>query len=348
MVYFVKKLVSADKGFSLNEFDDMKKKSGFTILIILCFVNTWAQHNVFSVGSTRTLTIKSGTVFSADSLVLTPASDFSIVSNAVLETPVPSPGYPNGTIQRVYYLNSPLTFTGNMQIYYQLSELNGNTESQLAYSDSTVGSWWLISNTGFVNTASHFVQYPASAHSFIAATAAQIGDVLLLKLISFTGQWDGDHVRLDWIVDQNEDSKDFTVETSYDQQSWKTLNIIPGSLIAGEYRYSMNDYDAAFVTKLYRIKITELSGEISYSPVIKINKGSGANNMYITAKNGGATIYFTGMQPKAVRVFNAGGQMIWTTNTSQSRYDLNNLLPGAYFVQYELNGMRGARQFIVK
>jgi hypothetical protein len=323
-----------------------------TIPLLVLFVTSqsavWAQHNVFSVGSTTSLTITSGTVFSADSLVLTPTSNFTMASKSLLETPVPSPGYPNGTIKRVYYLNSPVTFTGTVQIYYQLSELNGNTESLLNYSDSTTGSWWFVSSTGSVNTTSHFVQYPASSHTFIAATAAQTGAILLLKLVSFTGKWDVDHVNLNWLVDQNEESKDFTVESSLDEQRWQTVNIVPGSNVSGQFQYSSNDYDAAFTTKLYRIKITELSGQISYSSIIKISKGSSTNKMFVVGKNNGATIYFTGLQPKAVRVFNATGQIIWMNNTSQNQYELNSLLPGTYFVQYELNGTVGAKQFVVR
>jgi hypothetical protein len=268
--------------------------------------------------------------------------------NSLLETPIPSAGYPNGTIKRVYYLNSPVTFTGTMQIYYQLSELNGNTESQLNLSDSTVGGWWLVTWTGFVNTTSHYVQYPASALTFNAATAAQAGAILLLKLLSFTGNWDGNHVALTWVVDQNEESKNFTVESSLDEQQWQTVSVVPGSLVAGQYKYISSDYDAAFTTKLYRIKITELSGEISYSPIIKINKSNIAGSMYVVGKINSATIYFSGLLPKAVRVFNAAGQIIWINNVSQNKYELNSLLPGVYFVQYETNGTIGAKQFVVQ
>ena len=324
------------------------KVVAFLILCVSCTSIVFGQHNVFSVGSTSSLTITSGTLFSADSLVLNPTSNFTMATNSLLETPVPSAGYPNGTIKRVYYLNSPVTFTGTMQIYYQLSELNGNTESLLNFSDSTVGGWWLVTWTGFVNTTSHYVQYPASAFTFNAATAAQTGAILLLKLLSFTGNWDGNHVALTWLVDQNETSKYFTVESSFDEQSWQTVNVVPGSQVAGQYRYYSNDYNAAFTTKLYRIKITELSGQTIYSPVIKISRGNVAANMYIAGKNNGVTIYFTGLLPKAVRVFNAAGQIIWMNNISQNKYELNSLLPGVYFVQYEMSGTIGAKQFVVQ
>jgi len=324
------------------------KVVAFLILCVTSSSIVFGQHNVFSVGSTTALTVTGGTLFSADSLVLSPGSNFTMASKSLLETPVPSAGYPNGTIKRVYYWNSPVTFTGTLQIYYQLSELNGNTESLLNFSDSTVGSWWLVTWTGFVNTTSHYVQYPASALTFNAATAAQTGAILLLKLLSFTGNWDVNHVALTWVVDQNEESKSFTVESSIDGQQWQTVSIVPGSLVTGQYKYLSNDYDAAFTTNLYRIKITGLSSEISYSPIIKINKSSIACNMYVVGKINGATIYFSGLQPKAVRLLNSYGQLVWMSNISHPKYELANLLPGVYFVQYEMKGAMGAKQFVVQ
>jgi hypothetical protein len=182
-----------------------------------------AQHNVFSVGSSKILTITAGTIFSADSLVLISSGDFTMSSNTLLETPVPTPGYPSGSINRVYYFGSPIIFSGNIFIYYQVSELNGNNESTLQYADSTIGSWWQISGSSIINPISHFVKQAVSAHSVIAATASQAGNVLALQLLSFTGYWQEDHTRLIWVINQNENSRSFTVESSDDEQNWQII-----------------------------------------------------------------------------------------------------------------------------
>jgi hypothetical protein len=268
-------------------------------------------------------------------------------SNAILETPVPTPGYPVGSIDRVYYLNNPIVFTGTLQIYYRLSELNGNIESQLNYADSTIGSWWEVSSTGVVNTTSHYVQYPASSHSLIAATAAQAGEILLIKLVSFTGFWDLDHTNLSWTINQNQDSKEFTIESSQDNQGWKTISVIPGTQIPGEYNYGYNDYNGTFTTREYRIKITENSGQIIYSPIIDISREAAPNRVYVVSKPHGATLFFPDTQPKAVRIFNAAGQLIWQSNSSQNKYDVNGLFESVYFVQYYLNGIKGVRKFVI-
>jgi hypothetical protein len=118
--------------------------------------------------------------------------------------------------------------------------------------------------------------------------------------------------------------------------------------VTGQYQYFFNDKDAAFTTRLYRIKVTDQNGMISYSQVIKINKGVAANSVFIVGKSNGAIIHFTGLQPKSVRVMNAAGQVIWNSNTRSNQYELNNVLPGIYFLQYELNGQTGVKKFALR
>ena len=91
-----------------------------------------------------------------------------------------------------------------------------------------------------------------------------------------------------------------------------------------------------------------MSGQELYSSIVRISKSSAVNDLYVVGKNSGATVYFTGMQPKAVRVINAVGQMVWSDNSGRQQYDVNGLLPGAYFLQYQVNGRVGVKQFMVQ
>jgi hypothetical protein len=319
----------------------------FLILYLTCSFTLRAQQNVFSAGSTQTLTITNGTIFGADSLVLIPTGNFTIASNTLLKTPVPVPGLPNNSITRVYYLTNPITFTGTVDIYYKLSELNGNTESALKYGDSTTGNYWLVSASSTVNTTAHFVQLSASGEMFVAATATQAGTILLLKLVSFTGSSNGNNSNLTWTVDQNEESKSFTVESSTDGQYWHEVAIVEGSHIGGLYKYYYNDIGAAITTKFYRIILTALSGQISYSLAIQLSHDNNLNSVYINANNNSATIYFVGDQPKIIRVINAAGQIIYNNNISRYQYEINNLLPGLYVAQYQIHGTTETKKFIV-
>src|SRR5579859_6187555 len=187
-----------------------------------------AQTTVLSVGSTSSLTIKNGTVFSADSLVLTPSSDLTLASNTIQVSPTAVAVSPVPGINRAYYLGSQVNFTGTIQLYYQLSELNSNPESALKYTDSAVGGSWLASASSTVNTTNHYVQQAAVARNFIGATASHQGTVLALSLISFSGAWQGDEAGLAWIIDQAGEIADFTIDRSSDGANWTDIGTVAG------------------------------------------------------------------------------------------------------------------------
>lgn len=304
------------------------------------------QQTIFSVGSSSALTIKSGTVFGADSLVLTPGTDLTLSSNniqvshtAVNLAPVPG-------INRVYNLASQVSFTGTIQLYYQLSELNGNTESALQYTDSSVGSFWLASASGTVNTSLHYVQQVASARPFIGLTASTQGTVLALSLVSFAGLWQGDQVGLEWVINQTHDAAEYVVESSTDGISWKAIGTVPGQTGDGLYTYRFNDTDPLTGTVFYRLQINKASGLSFYSYIVKMQKEEDLR-VRLIALSKAVSVYFDGGQPTGVRILSATGETIRIDRTSRSHYEFSGLLSGVYFLQYELNGRLGARSFLV-
>jgi len=305
-----------------------------------------AQRTVISVGSTTALTIKTGTVFSADSLVLTPGADFTLSSNDIQVSPVAVNIAPNPSINRVYYLGSQISFTGTIQIYYDPSELNGNPESSLKYTDSAVGGGWLAQSSSSVNTVTHFVQYAAAAHPFIGATASHQGVILPLTLISFAGDWKENGVALEWVISQSGESVNFSIESSTDAGSWVTIGEQAGSPGDGLYTYDYTDRSPAAAIMYYRIKIVHASGEISYSYVVKVQKAE-STNVRLVVGNNVVSVYFSGTQPAGIRLINVSGVILRADRTSRANYELNGLFPGAYFLQYELNGQWLTRQFVI-
>jgi hypothetical protein len=45
---------------------------------------------------------------------------------------------------------------------------------------------------------------------------------------------------------------------------------------------------------------------------------------------------------------NGSGQTIYRNNVSNNRYEIDNLLPGLYIAQYELNGTVAIKKFVVR
>jgi len=305
-----------------------------------------SQQTILSAGSSSTLFIKAGTVLGADSLVLTPSSNFTLSSNTLTVTPtavnvIPSPG-----INRVYNLTSQVNFTGTIQLYYQTSELNGNPEAALQYTDSSVGSFWLASGTSTVNTTLHYVQQTAAARNFIGATASHQGTVLALSLISFTGAWQGSDAGLSWTIDQTAESADYTIERSTDGSGWTGVGFVAGRNGDGMQVYAFSDANPPSGALLYRLVISRTSGHKDYSNIVRLQRGSDGQ-MRLVALSRTVTAWFDGALPSSVRVVNSVGAVLRADLTSRPKYEFSGLPAGVYFLQYEINGNPGVRSFLI-
>ncbi|HVU94218.1 MAG TPA: hypothetical protein VHE34_03300 [Puia sp.] len=327
----------------------MKRFFLFSIHLVcgLAFLTAGAQTVVFSVGSGSALTVKSGTLFSADSLVLTPSADWTVAANnlQISHTALnlmPAPG-----INRVYSLGSQVAFTGTIQLYYQPSELNGNPEAVLQYTDSSLGSSWLASASSSVNTTSHYVQQAAVARNFIGATASHQGTVLALSLTAFAGVWQGDAAALSWTIDQSGEVGYFTIERSADGSSWTELGDVAGIPGDGIRTYAYADVQPPAGVVLYRLLVHRSSGKEFYSSVVKLQR-SADEGLRLVTQGHSVIAYFTGMQPSAVRIVNAAGALVGVDRGLRWRYEFDALPTGVYYLQYEMKGQTVARGFLIQ
>lgn len=294
------------------------------------------------------MTIKSGTTFSMDSLVLIPGADLGLASNTITETPIPVIFNPTPSITRVYYLSNPVNFTGTIQLYYQPSELNSNAENTLLLTDSTVGGNWNSESTSTVNMTFHYVQMLAAGHSFNAATASGTIIPLPLTLISFSGAWSGDEVGLEWVVAQMDEQVNFTVESSVDGSSWTDIGEVAGVQGNGEFTYHFVDKNPLSTSLYYRIKIIQLSGQYTYSNIINLDKASGGNEVRLLVGNNTLSVLFSGTGPSALRLINTLGMVVYVDHNTRREYDLGGLMPGAYFLQFQIDGQWNVRKILLR
>jgi hypothetical protein len=314
--------------------------------VFVCSLTGSAQQTILSAGSSQTLFIKAGTILGADSLVLTPSSNFTFSSNTLTVSPTAVNLAPAPSINRVYSLTSQINFTGTIQLYYQPSELNGNPESALQYTDSAVGGSWLASPSSTVNTSLHYVQQTASARNIIGATASHQGTILALSLISFTGAWQGSDVGLSWTIDQTAESGDYTVERSADGSSWTDIGFVAGNSGDGLRVYQYTDAGVPAGTLLYRLVISRTSGRKDYSNIVRLQHGSDGQ-LRLVAASQTVTAWFDGVLPSSVRIVNAVGAVLRVDMTSRPKYEFSGLPAGVYFMQYEINGSPGVRSFLI-
>jgi hypothetical protein len=306
-----------------------------------------AQKQVLSVGSAGSLTIKTGTTFSADSLVLIPGADLTLTANTIQKSASPVGITPAPGIDRQYTFGSQITFTGTIQLYYQPSELNGNTESTLEYTDSAIGGTWVPEHTSTVNTSLHFVQFVASGQPFIASTASGPSISLAISLVYFTGNWIQPQPLLNWVVAQTGETLTFNIESSVDGNNWNTIGTLNGQDINGLDNYQFSDANPPAQKMYYRIELIQPSGQISYSNIVYLQKGGNGNSVILVAGDNMLTVRFSGTMPGGIRLISTAGQVLRTDMTSRQEYQLYGLSAGVYFLQYELNGQWAAREFVI-
>lgn len=325
------------------------KKILLPVSLVLAALHSGAQKTVFSVGTVTSMTVKASTLFSADSLVLTPGTDLLMSNNILTETATPVQIASNGTIKRVFYFGNQLTYTGLLQIYYDpATELNGNTEAGLVYFDSSSGGTWTKSMTSTVNTATHYVQQTLSAHPFLSASATSTIVTLPLSLVSFTGAWQGNSVPLQWAVDQENEGVNFTVYSSTDASNWQPIATVPGVPGNGLYTYDYTDFQPAGSPIYYRIALNEASGAVIYSNIVIVHRpGAGDPNLRLVADDHSVHVWFDNEQPAAIRIVSAAGQLIHVDPASRVRYDVYGLMSGVYFLQYNVENVWNTREFLV-
>jgi hypothetical protein len=323
------------------------KKSLFFAPLLTAILAASAQKQVLSVGNSSTISIKAGTIFSADSLVLTPGADFTLSSNTFQESSNPVGFAPAAGINRQYNLGSQITFTGTIQLYYQPSELNGDAESTLMFTDSASAGTWNPEISSTVNASLHYVQFAASAQPFAAATASGPTIDLAISLVSFTGNWYEAEPILNWVVAQTGGAVTFNIESSVDGTAWTTIGTLNSLNNNGLDNYQFGDANPPAQTMYYRIELTQPSGQSSYSNIVRLQKPASGNKVVLVTGSNSASVRFSGTMPAGIRLINVSGQVLSTDMTSRQEYALYGLKAGVYFLQYELNGQWAVREFVI-
>ena len=110
----------------------------------------------------------------------------------------------------------------------------------------------------------------------------QLQPLLLLpvNLLSFSGTEKNGGTELKWKITRDSDPEWFDIQRSKDAVSFTTVNRLPGqsaTVYSNDLAYQYNDLLPAPGSYFYRLKMTDLSGAISYSPVINVQTGNSSS-----------------------------------------------------------------------
>ncbi len=150
---------------------------GFRGKISLLFVilTTWCYSQDLSVINGESLTVSSGTIFYVNGLGLTPTSDFTINGpNAISRS---STALDPQSVNRVFTSDNIMSnFQGGITFFYEDSELNGVTETDLVLQVKDGSDVW-NAYTGTLDTSANTITYTfgtSTAFSSVTASASSV------------------------------------------------------------------------------------------------------------------------------------------------------------------------------
>jgi len=175
-----------------------------------------------------------------------------------------------------------------------------------------------------------------------------------VHLLNFTGTKATGGSQIVWVTENEQNYTNFTVERSSD--GGKTFNAIDGTPSNALGTYSFLDKNPPATADMYRLKIVDLNGNITYSNIVTIMYGN-ANSLVKT----GIIVYpnpskgalylniapgFTPSQSVAsaplnynIEITNVLGAIMTKTTTHQQSWqtDVSHLMPGTYVISVTSN-----------
>ncbi|WP_199120337.1 T9SS type A sorting domain-containing protein [Pedobacter sp. ASV28] len=225
------------------------KKTIYSLLLLAIGNGAFAQLSTGSDG----LFIMSGTTVSSDGLVLQPSTDLTISSTTIEKSGIAVSSSNGNSINRVYTFSSPITFTGNIGLYYLDEELNGNTASLLSILYKKNPTGYVTTTNNNIDLANKLVTQSINNVSMLLLTAINSYVTLPVEVKNFAAAAVNNHVKLTWETLSEKDHDYFEVERSTNGKTFTSLTKIKGEINVNAKAYETFDYSPAFGDNYYRL-----------------------------------------------------------------------------------------------
>src|SRR6185503_8302290 len=215
---------------------------------------------------------------------------------------------------------------------------------------SSASAGAMISGQTYVNI--HNASFPGGE------IRAQLGNLVLpVKLTYFNGYKQGNKVALVWQSAEETNLKQYEIEQTDEAGNWIKKAIVPAIGGNSLTRYSFLDVPVLNRGNfaLYRLRITDLDGKFSYSPLIKINfKQSRAELSIITnpVTNGLLKYIVTGLPANKqgnVSIIDYSGRVVARTTADLlmvNTINVSNLSAGSYKLIIQVDETRLQQTFV--
>ncbi len=125
---------------------------------------------------------------------------------------------------------------------------------------------------GYVASSSTIGSFLAAERQFTLGTFSQY-NALPVQLVYWTAVGDGDQVRLNWYVEQEQDADSYTIEHGTDGSHFTGIGTI-GSLQRAAWLYTHHHNTPARGWNYYRLRITDRAAKVTYAPIRKVYFGA--------------------------------------------------------------------------
>ena len=173
----------------------------------------------------------------------------------------------------------------------------------------------------------------------------RINPALGVHLLAFNAAKTQSGAQLTWKTENEQNYTNFTVERSSDNGT--TFDVVGGSLSTAISTYTLLDRNPPAAVDLYRLKIEDLNGNITYSNIQTLSyantNNAFASNINVYPNPAAATINLS-ITPNGpvtpsnsfnILITNGMGTVIKNANSAQTVWqdNVSNLLPGTYIIQ---------------
>jgi len=176
-------------------------------------------------------------------------------------------------------------------------------------------------------------------------------NALPLRLLYFNAIPDGNRVRLNWEIRNDQDINVYEIEKSLDGNNFTHLANV-SALQRAEWTYTGYDYTPNEGWNYYRLKIKDVSGRFSYSEIRKVRFSKGLEeirlfpNPAITVVN--VQLPSSYSNKSLLQLYTADGKLLSSIKPQQTNVQVNvtGLASGNYFLKITYNNTTNSYGFI--
>ncbi len=174
-----------------------------------------------------------------------------VVANQLSNPLLPlTPTDPNKSNVRIFQLH------GDFQGSSDPGNYNGPRDIIIPNVDWDMGNnYWIVT-------------FPVNGFSGFFLTT---GDVPLpLTLVEFNGRLQQNAVKLQWLTNNEVNTKEFVIERGNQSTVFSAIGKVPAASVTGSHQYNFNDAKPLTGSSYYRLKMTGKDGNFTYSNIVPI------------------------------------------------------------------------------